>query len=103
MDRFWRYWWLGARLLVHVGIAWFVAGLPIALGQWWFAGPVEAGTPLGVGLMAAGVVYAVVAFPAVALPFPADTPTRPARAGRQVAVGWRPAESPAAPDRGGVG
>ena len=101
MDRFWRYWWLGVRLLPHVVIAWFVAGLPIALGQWWFAGPVEAGTPLGVGLMAAGVVYAVVAFPAVALPFPADTPTRPARAGRQVAVGWRPAEPPAAPDRPG--
>ena len=86
MDRFWRFWWLGARLLIHVGIAWFVAALPIALGRLWFAGPVEAGSPLGVGLIAAWVVYGVVVFPAVfavvALPFPADTPTRPARVAR---------------------
>jgi len=80
MDRFSRYWWLGARLLVYTVVAWLLATLPLTIGGAVLREMSPDG-PLRVALIAAGAVYAVIGLPAVfavlALPLPADTPVRP--------------------------
>ena len=78
MEWFFRYWWLGFRLLIHVGIAWVLAGLPITIGGLVFREAIQAQSTLGIALTVCGVIYGLVALPAVfavlALPLPADTP-----------------------------
>jgi len=83
MDRFLRYWWLGVRLLIHFGIAAMVAQIPLFVGRWFFGEQIDARSSVGIALMVAGGIYALVVLPAVfaavALPFPSDTPIRAAK------------------------
>ncbi len=80
MDGYFRRWWLGARLLINIAIAWILACLPITLGGILFRNAIREQSTLGIALLTLGVLYGIIALPAVfataVVPLPADTPIR---------------------------